>query len=173
MTTEVYDSLSQIKKTISALNKFPDLEIICFFSNTDAGSKEIIQQNKKQSRFKIFPNMKSKDFASLMKSSRFMIGNSSAGLREAPTFSLPAINIGSRQKGRLRAKNVIDVEHNVVQIIDAINKCLYDLNFLNSLTNLKNPYGNGNSSKKIVEILEKIDIKDILIQKELNYDIKI
>ena len=100
-----------------------------FFSNTDAGSKEIIQQNKKQSRFKMFPNMKSEDFASLMKSSKFMIGNSSAGLREAPTFSLPAINIGSRQKGRLRAKNVVDVEHNIIQIIDAINKCLYDLNF--------------------------------------------
>ena len=173
VTTEVNDSLSQIKKTISALNEFPDLEIICFFSNTDAGSKEIIQQNKKQSRFKMFPNMKSEDFASVMKSSKFMIGNSSAGLREAPTFSLPAINIGSRQKGRLRAKNVVDVEHDIIQIIDAINKCLYNLDFLNSLRNLKNPYGNGHSSKKIVEILEKIDIKDISIQKELNYDIKI
>ena len=86
---------------------------------------------------------------------------------------MPAINIASRQKGRLRAKNVVDVEHNIIQIIDAINKCLYDLNFLNSLRNLKNPYGNGHSSKKIVEILETIDIKDILIQKELNYDIKI
>ena len=123
MTTEVYDSLSQIKKTISALNKFPDLEIICFFSNTDAGSKEIIQQNKKQSRFKMFPNMKSEDFASLMKSSKFMIGNSSRkDYSFGSTFSLPAINIGSRQKGRLRAKNVVDVEHNIIQIIDAINK---------------------------------------------------
>ena len=97
----------------------------------------------------MFPNMKSEDFASLMKSSKFMIGNSSAGLREAPTFSLPAINIGSRQKGRLRAKNVVDVEHNIIQIINAINKCLYDLDFLNSLRNLKNPYGNGHSSKKL------------------------
>ena len=115
--------------------------------------------------------MPSHHFLSLMSHSKFMIGNSSAGIREAPSFKLPVINIGSRQTGRLRAGNVIDVDHNVKEIIGAIEKCLFDNDFLNQIENVKNPYGDGNASVSIVDILETIELPQDLIQKEICYDL--
>lgn len=173
VTTEYGYSSEQVSKTIKSLSDFCNLEIICLFSNTDAGGKEIIKEKLKQKHFKIIPNMLSQDFANLMKLSKFMIGNSSAGIREAPTFSLPAINIGTRQKGRLRSLNVIDVDYDLNQITNAIQKCLYDISFTNSLKKIKNPYGDGKSAKRIVDTLLNLDLNKNLIQKELNYDIKI
>ena len=171
VTTEHNESLEQVKVTIDALKNYPNLEVISFFSNTDAGGREIIEENKKQSNFKIIPNMKSDDFASLMKVSQFMIGNSSSGIREAPTFGLPAINIGTRQKGRLRASNVIDVNHNKVEIIESIKKCLNDNIFLASLKKIDNPYGDGKSAEKIVKILSDLELNSQFIKKELHYEV--
>ena len=73
---------------------------------------------------------------------------------------MTAINIGSRQNRRLRAKNVIDVKHNVKEISHALNTVLNNKHF-KKLQNLKNPYGNGNASRKIVNILKKINLKNI------------
>ena len=100
-----------------------------------------------------------------------MIRNSSAGIREAPSFNLPVINIGSRQNGRLRAKNVIDVPHSEVEITKAIKFCLHNEDFKESLVNMENPYGNGTASTQIVDILETIVLDRKLIQKEICYEI--
>ena len=97
-----------------------------------------------------------------------MVGNSSSAVREAPSFRLPCVNIGSRQNGRLMAKNVINVDNELSQIIKAINKSLYNEKFKNSLKTIKNPYGNGNSSKKILKILKEIDLSNIT-QKKITY----
>ena len=115
--------------------------------------------------------MESSDFLSLMSLSDVMVGNSSAAIREAPSFKLPAVNIGTRQQGRLRAKNVIDVDFDSKKISNAIKKALFDEDFKKSLLKIDNPYGDGNSSKKIVDILEKINISDQLIQKRINYEL--
>ena len=85
---------------------------------------------------------------------------------ETPTLKIPAINIGSRQQGRERAENVIDVGHEKKLIIDAINKALFDRPFLKKLKNISNPYGNGKSAAKIVEILKSINLDSSLIQKK-------
>ncbi len=166
VTTEYGKSIYQIKISINALKQFSECEIIAFYSNTDSGGKEIIKHIKSQKNFKIIPNMLSIDFLSLMSCADLMIGNSSAAIREAPSFNLRAINIGSRQQGRLRAKNIIDVNHNEKEIVAAINR---GLKSKNKLYNIKNPYGNGDSSKKIVDILEKIRLNQISIQKEMTY----
>jgi len=173
VTTEFDKSSVQVEKTIEALKGFPDKQVICFFSNTDAGGKEIIKKIKDQENFVIIPNMLSTDFLSLMSHSSLMIGNSSSGIREAPSFKLLVINIGSRQNGRLRAKNVIDVDHDVIAIKEAINKTFYNQDFKNSLKDLKNPYGDGFAAKRIVDILEQIELNQSLIQKEICYDIKV
>ena len=87
----------QIIKTVKALEKFEDkINIINFYSNPDAGGDEITKYLSK-TKFVNIPNMDSKDFLSLMNFSSFMIGNSSAGIREAPSFKLPVINIGTRR----------------------------------------------------------------------------
>ena len=171
VTTEFEESLSQVEETILALENFSEVQIICFFSNTDAGGKKIIDRIGEQPNFIKIPNMLSTDFLSLMSHSSLMIGNSSAGIREAPSFKLPVINIGTRQNGRLRAANVIDVNHNSLEIKEAITKCLYNEEFKNSLKELVNPYGVGNAAIQIVDVLENIELNKELIQKEICYEI--
>lgn len=90
-----------------------------------------------------------------------VVGNSSSGLFEVPTFNKPTVNIGDRQKGRIRSKSVIDCGINRKEIVLAIKKAL-NMN----CSNLINPYGNGDSSKKIVSLLEHIDFKKISLQKK-------
>ena len=94
-----------------------------------------------------------------------MIGNSSAGIREAPSFKRPVINIGTRQNGRLRGDNVIDVDHNVNKISEAIDYALNNQKFLKKVKKAINPYGNGNAAKKIVSEIKKIKINENLIKK--------
>ncbi|MDB4037938.1 UDP-N-acetylglucosamine 2-epimerase [Candidatus Thioglobus sp.] len=171
VTTEFGSSANQIDTTLKALSNFSDSQIIAFSSNTDAGGQEIIKKVKKEKNFVHIPNMISSDFLSLMSNADVMVGNSSAAIREAPSFHLPAVNIGSRQQGRLRAKNVIDVPHDEIQITNAINKALYDSDFVKMLKKTTNPYGQGNSAMKIVDKLERIEINQKLLQKKISYEL--
>ncbi|SQC03117.1 UDP-N-acetylglucosamine 2-epimerase [Clostridium tetanomorphum] len=98
-----------------------------------------------------------------------MIGNSSSGIIEAPTFKIPVINIGDRQKGRLRSNNIIDVGYEKEEIIKAINRVLYDKEFKENLNYIENLYGDGNVSKRIVSALKSINIDKILLSKKLTY----
>ena len=158
VTTEYGEGAKQIKITIEALKRFTDIQIIAIYSNADAGGREIIEIMKNTPHFHVFPNIASEDFLSLMKHSALIIGNSSAGIREAPSFHIPSVNIGSRQNGRLRASNVIDVQHDADAIAQAIRKALYDEEFKNKVSRVNNPYGDGFSAKRIVDILERIDL---------------
>lgn len=162
VTTEYGESKNQIFKTINVLKKldYKKFQIFAIYSNADPGSKEIIKQIKK-AKFNLVKNIISDEFINLMKYSNILIGNSSCGIREAPSFKLPAINIGSRQNKRLRAKNVIDVSHSESEIRNAINFALNDKKFKKILKNVRNPYGNGNASGKIVDILKNINLKKI------------
>ncbi|MBC8551683.1 MAG: UDP-N-acetylglucosamine 2-epimerase (hydrolyzing) [Candidatus Brocadiales bacterium] len=171
VTTEYGLSTKQIKNTLNSLKIFPDCEIIAFSSNTDAGGKEIVESVKKEKNFIHIPNMTSSDFLSLMAIANVMVGNSSAAIREAPSFHLPAVNIGSRQQGRLRARNVIDVDYKEHEITSAIRKALYDEDFIKTIKGITNPYGDGKSAKRIVDILENISIEPDLLQKRITYEL--
>lgn len=171
VTTEYGLSNKQIEVTLNALKEFSDCQIIAFSSNTDAGGKEIIKKIKREPNFIHISNMLSSDFLSLMSCADLMVGNSSAAIREAPSFHLPAVNIGSRQNGRLRAKNVLDVSFNKSEIKNSIEKALFDKKFIKKVKKLNNPYGDGHSSSKIVKILEKIKIDNQIIQKKITYEI--
>ena len=169
VTTEYGQGAMQMMETIKALQNFPELEIVAPYPNADAGGREIIDTMKRHSQFHVFPNIKDTDFLGLMKNAAFMIGNSSAGIREAPSFRLPVINIGNRQNGRLRAANVIDVHHDAKAISSAIDKVLSDKEFKNQLKSVTNYYGDGKSAKRIVDVLEKVEITPQLIQKRIIY----
>jgi UDP-N-acetylglucosamine 2-epimerase (non-hydrolysing)/GDP/UDP-N,N'-diacetylbacillosamine 2-epimerase (hydrolysing) len=169
VTTEYGQGVEQMKITIDAIKNFPDVEVVALYSNADAGGQEIIDLMKKTPQFHIFPNITNNDYLGLMKHADLMIGNSSAGIREAPSFHLPAINIGTRQAGRLRAANVIDVPHNLEALTQAINKALYDNEFKREVETAANPYGDGRSAKRIVDILENIELNPNLIQKRITY----
>jgi GDP/UDP-N,N'-diacetylbacillosamine 2-epimerase (hydrolysing) len=98
-----------------------------------------------------------------------VVGNTSSGLIEAPSFKIPTVNIGDRQRGRLKAGSVIDCEENTDSIRKAIQKALSE-DFQNSLTNITNPYGDGNATQKIISRLVQVDLKN-LRQKKF-YDLK-
>ena len=170
VTSEINENYNNFKISINAISKFKNINFICLYSNADAGGRKINDALKNTKNMFVFKNLKEHIFLSLMKHASFMLGNSSAGIREAPSFNLPVINIGTRQNGRLRAKNVIDVDHNTNKIIKAIKYALNNENFLNNLKRIKNPYGDGKASKRIVSILKKIDTNKINIQKIFDDD---
>ena len=94
-----------------------------------------------------------------MKKCAFVIGNSSSGIHEAATYKKPVINIGTRQNKRLKSFNILNADYNYRDIKKKIDICLNDKLFLKKIQNVKNLYGDGNSAKKIIEIIKKLNLK--------------
>jgi UDP-N-acetylglucosamine 2-epimerase (non-hydrolysing)/GDP/UDP-N,N'-diacetylbacillosamine 2-epimerase (hydrolysing) len=171
VTSEVENAKTQILTTLSALkeiNKDNTFEPILIYSNIDAGGRKIIDE-KEKSGIKLFKNLPVETFLSLLKNTSVLVGNSSCGIREAPSFKVPVVNIGTRQQGRERACNVIDVGYNEEEIIKAIQKAMFDKKFKEKMKGCKNPYGDGKSAQRIVKILETIDFPKECIQKRIAY----
>lgn len=170
-TTEEFGQADdQIRSVCNALNKFK-LPKILIMPNNDAGSAVVIRAwNKyKKGEYHIFKNLKREDYLGLLKNCQCLVGNSSSGLLEAPTFKVPAVNIGHRQHLRLRGINVIDTNFNEHQIIAAIEKAMSSQFLANLAQHCVNPYGDGQSSKKILDILLKTKIDSHLLVKNLTY----
>ena len=95
------------------------------------------------------------------------VGNSSSGIKETPAFGCSAVNIGSRQLGRLRSNNVIDTNYDKDAIYNAIKKCLFDDKFRNQSRTSINPYGTGNTAKKMIDVIKNLQINDKLRTKKM------
>jgi len=162
VTTEAYDSYNQIKETVDAIKEL-GIQTVVLLPNNDAGYSKIIDYIK-SSALKWYPSLPTDMFINLYRNVDALIGNSSSGIHETPTIGIPAINIGSRQQGRERAVNVIDVPNEKYAIIAGIKKALYDTDFVNMVKGLENPYGDGTSAQKIVNILKTVPL-DNLAQK--------
>jgi len=161
----------QMEATLKAIKK-SGLQTIIIFPNVDAGNESIIniiEEFAKNTLIQAHRNMDRKFFISLLSEISIIIGNSSCGILEAPSLKLPAINIGNRQRGRMQAVNVINTNHDEGEILQAIDTALYDKKYLKILENCNNPYGDGYSSERIVEILRKIEINNKLIDKKITY----
>lgn len=164
VTTEIEQINSQIKETIDALNQF-DYQVIVILPNNDAGFSKIVKELK-NSNFILVDSLSLDDYVNLLRKSTLLIGNSSSGIHETSSFNIPTINIGTRQAGRLRPKNVIDVNYDSKEIIEAIKK---GIELKNSGITFENPYGDGNSAKRIIEILKSKQLTKDLIQKKITY----
>jgi UDP-N-acetylglucosamine 2-epimerase len=103
-------------------------------------------------------------YTSLLRESDVMVGNSSSGLIEAPSFRLPVVNVGERQRGRLRAANVIDVPVEREAIAEAIRRAL-DPAFRRGLAGLVNPYGDGQAAPRIATVLREVELGPRLTRK--------
>lgn len=171
LTTQVHKTVKHIQNVLKAIAKLK-ITTIAIAPNSDAGSEIIFKNLKKYSKkynfIKLYSNLPREDFLGLLKYSGVLIGNSSSGLTEAGFFGTPVINIGIRQKNRDRANNVIDLQgNNITEIFSALKKSLKIKkrgNFMNSKI-----FGKGNASTIIVQILEKIDINQNLIDKQIYY----
>ena len=166
VTSEINRNYSNFKLTANVLSRYSNIKIICLSSNADAGGQKINLHITNNKNFISFKNLSEVKFLSILKHSKFMIGNSSAGIREAPTFKTPVINIGTRQFGRLRSTNIIDCEYDSNSINKSIKKILYDKKFKKLLKMTKNLYEGKNTSKKIVKKIEDALRKGLSIQKK-------
>lgn len=167
VTLEKDDAKFHIKELLKAIDKFNQLYWVFTLPNADTENRVIINGiedfvKKNPERTKLFKSLGQLKYLSLLKNVIVMVGNSSSGIIEAASFKLPVVNIGNRQKGRLRAKNVIDVQLcEKDRIINAINKAL-SKEVIDSLQVIENPYGNGKVSNKIIEVLKNIPLTNII-----------
>ena len=157
------------KELTKALGQFPEAKIIFTKANADTAGRTInyaidkyVEKNPVRAR--VFTSMGQLLYLSAMKNVDVIIGNSSSGIAEAPSFHKPTVNIGQRQQGRLKADSVADCAEKEQAIVAAIKKGL-SLEFQIILKNTINPYGSGNASLKIKEYLKKVSLQNILVKK--------
>lgn len=163
------NDLIQFKNILSSISK-KNIMPILVQQNIDLGFKKL---SKYMNKFhQDYPNsiiktsFDKESYYSIMNECKFMIGNSSSGILEAASFSLPVINVGDRQKSRFKPKNVFQVSGmDVAEIDNIIDKVSKDT-FKDKLKNIKNPYGNGDASNKIIEFLKNLIIDDSLLTKK-------
>jgi UDP-N-acetylglucosamine 2-epimerase (non-hydrolysing)/GDP/UDP-N,N'-diacetylbacillosamine 2-epimerase (hydrolysing) len=167
VTTEADQASWQITQTLEALAEL-SFPTIFTYPNTDAGGMEmmaILESYRTQDFIRIIPNLGSEKYLGLMRVADVVVGNSSSGILEAPSFKTPVVNIGTRQHGRLRANNVVDVGYNKEQIKQAILYVLNDEGFKRALADCRNPYGDGTTAEKVVNIISRMSITPSLLTK--------
>jgi len=163
VTTEVTDMERYVGNFVKALLQSSQNYIV-IYPNNDLGSRKIIdayERLKGNPRFRVFPSVRFESFLTLLKNAKFIIGNSSAGIREAPYYGVPIINIGTRQQNRASAATIINVGYETESISE-------------SIANIQNPvaqnetsgFGTGNSTELFLESLMKADIWEIDHQKQ-------
>src|SRR5207244_3795867 len=108
-------------------------------------------------------------YLGLLRLASVVVGNSSSGLTETPAFRIPCVDIGSRQKGRLRSTNVISVGYEQHAIEEAIKTCLFDLKFREQVLSAANPYDSGDAAGTIARRLAEIQTGKTLLQKKNTY----
>lgn len=168
------EGVQHFKDLLTFLTNQKDCLSIFTMPNADTGHRELtelLQQyiEDHPDNSKLFPSLGQLRYLSLMKQVDAVVGNSSSGIIEAPSLKTPTINIGNRQKGRLSAQSVIHTDPDLESLKKAFKK-LYSEKFQNSLSNTKNPYGNGGATEKTLKILKNINLAEI---KPKNfYDIK-
>jgi len=171
VTTQVDEAPRQMRTTLEVIKEL-NLPTIQIYPNSDAGGRSIIEVIKEYEKYHFIKSFKSLprfEYLSLMKIASVIVGNSSSAYIEAPSFGLPAVEVGIRQVGREKGKNVIEVGHDKAEIMRAIKKALTDQEFLSEVKNCENPYGDGKSSPRIVKILCDIEITPELIRKRITY----
>ena len=157
VTLEKATSAHQIKELLSALDEIKDIHLIFTLPNSDTDGRIIIQMIElfcsKHPNAKSFSSLGTLLYLSCIGQVDGVMGNSSSGLTEVPSFQKGTINIGNRQRGRIKAESVIDCEADKKSILEAIDT-LYSYEFCEKLKTVINPYGDGGASERIIKILE-------------------
>lgn len=153
--TLLQDTTEEADALFAALSATDGQMLFCY-PNSDAGSRELIQRTQRfisgREECHIFTNLDALTYWSLLRQVELLLGNSSSGIMEAASFALPTVNVGLRQTGRERAPNVIDVSPNADAIVSGIARGR-DSGFKDSLVGMKNPYGDGHASERIIQVL--------------------
>ena len=170
VTLEYEDTESHLNELMTALSEV-DYSVIFTYPNADMRGRLIIERirqfTEQHERAVAVPSLGTQAYYSLMAQSAAMVGNSSSGIIEAASFKLPVVNIGNRQRGRIRSQNVIDVDYDHRSIVTGINRATSP-EFRRSLVDLVNPYGDGHAADRIVSTIKSTLPREGLIVKEFH-----
>ncbi|HEY4764201.1 MAG TPA: UDP-N-acetylglucosamine 2-epimerase [Terriglobales bacterium] len=161
------DTLQEADALFAALENLTDQILFCY-PNADAGSRALIDRTQsfiaRRGHGKIYTNLDSVTYLSLLRQVDVLVGNSSSGIMESASFALPTVNVGLRQQGRERARNVLDADADGRAILAAVNMAR-NAQFRESLRGMANPYGEGVASEKIVRVLTTVPLSQELLMK--------
>ncbi len=181
VTTEFDQADRQVCPSLEALVALAGrgYQVLITYPNNDAGGRRIIAelvqiQAQGRPNITIVPSLGRWRFHGVLNvigrlGRGAFVGNSSAGIKETPVFGCPAVNVGSRQQGRLRSDNVLDVPYDAAEIGAAIERCVDDEGFRQRCRECVNPYGAGNAGPRIAEVLSTMPIDLRLLQKKMTY----
>ena len=167
--TILRDTTEEANELFAALREVPGQLLFCY-PNADAGSRDLIQRTEQFRRLRpdtdIFVNLPALTYWSLLRQADLMIGNSSSGIMETPSFALPTVNVGMRQQGRERARNILDAAPKKSDILAKIATARSG-RFRCSLEGIENPYGDGYASDTIVKVLTSVALGEQLLVKKM------
>jgi UDP-N-acetylglucosamine 2-epimerase (non-hydrolysing)/GDP/UDP-N,N'-diacetylbacillosamine 2-epimerase (hydrolysing) len=170
LTTEPEHAGEQMATTLDAVGSF-DAEVVVIYPNSDAGGDRMIAEieAREDDDLRAFRSLPRREYLGLMAAADAMVGNSSSGIIEAPSFGLPAVDVGPRQEGRERAANTLSVAHETDAIRAAIERCLTDEAFRERAADAANPYDYGGAGERICERLAEVELGEELLRKRLTY----
>lgn len=179
VATEFDQAASQIRPALEALRQLAgrQYQIILTYPNSDAGGRRMIEEIETLRGvpgIQIVKSLGRHRFHGVLNligrvGSGACVGNSSAGIKETPVFGCPTVNIGSRQRGRLRGNNAIDAPYDASAIESAVRRCVEDEDFRRQCAGAQNPYGAGNAGPRIADVLATIELRPSLLQKKMTY----
>lgn len=169
------DVVAQCRELLGAIAHFGEYQFIITGANADCGGAEINRllaefANRHENVYFTY-SLGGKRYLSALQYADFVLGNSSSGLVEAPSFGIPTVNVGDRQKGRLKADSVIDCGTQTDEIVKAVQKAMLP-QFRKSIQGVKNPYGDGGTSVKIRKVLEEKLSAETIDLKKVFYNIQ-
>jgi UDP-N-acetylglucosamine 2-epimerase (non-hydrolysing)/GDP/UDP-N,N'-diacetylbacillosamine 2-epimerase (hydrolysing) len=165
-TTIARDTTREANALFQALKEVPGQLVFCY-PNADAGSRALIERIEafpRDRNGRVFVNLEPLVYWSLLRQVEFLLGNSSSGIIEAASFALPVVNVGIRQQGRERGRNVLDAEPDAASILDRIRTARSE-EFRQSLQGMTNLYGDGCASQRIVSVLTSLSFGEKLLIK--------
>ena len=165
LTLAEQDSANSMENLFAAIDRFPAARVIITFANADAGGRRLIEQVKRyaaanRERVIARHSLGQRLYLSCMGEADLVLGNSSSGILEAPSFGKPTVNIGDRQKGRPRADSVIDCDEAEASIVAAIEQAL-STEFRERAAAAVNPFGDGQAAARILRIIKKTELASL------------
>jgi GDP/UDP-N,N'-diacetylbacillosamine 2-epimerase (hydrolysing) len=174
ITTEPHLAGEQARQTLSALASLGEtVQILATYPNHDAGSQAIIEQiesfSARFSQFRVVKSLGRVQYLNFLRYAAVVVGNSSSGLLETAHFQVPCLNVGTRQEGRERGGNVLDVAQDEGAIRASLRSILSDPALRERLRQAPHPFGDGACAQRILEVLRNTAFDQRLLQKQLTY----
>ena len=168
------DDAAQVEELLAALRQFPEHGMLITGANADAGNRAIFERlhafvQEDPQRRCLVTSLGRRRYISALAECDCVIGNSSSGIIEAPSFGVGTVNIGRRQEGRLRAESVLDVPVQREAIANAIRRAISPA-FRERVRKVRNPYGDGHAAERIMKVLERTDFSALLHKRFLDLD---